>query len=105
MHPYSQNETKRHHWVQRINQVIPTRKRELKLKTQLLTLLNLEDADDAIKKFELRRAQLLSSNHGQGFSWAPHSGFFWNFIKIFIGLFIKITLTGSLLRQTLESEK
>lgn len=105
MIPYTLNEAKRRFWLKRISEVDLTSRRDIELRAQLLGFLKQKDASTAINAFNLRRGQLLSPNHGQGLSWKPHPGFLWRVVKLFIGLFVTITPTGSLLRQTLESEE
>src|SRR3990167_3458342 len=95
---YTADEAKRRKWLKRLNSVEAATVREKKLRLELINMLTEQkSASNAICAFETRKRQLLSTHHGQGLSWTPHSGLFgW-----FLSFFIKNTAKGAALRQAL----
>ncbi|KTD45428.1 hypothetical protein Lqui_2899 [Legionella quinlivanii] len=82
MRQYSLDEKKLFLWKEKLHQNKTQKYQGVKRK-----LLEILDSDEALSirknRFEDYRKQLISDNHGQGWTWTPHFTWFWRFLSFF----------------------
>lgn len=82
MRQYSLDEKKLFLWKEKLHQ--NKTKKYQGVKRKLLEILDSEETLSIRKnRFEEYRKQLISDNHGQGWTWTPHFTWFWRFLSFF----------------------
>ncbi len=76
------------------------------LREELLNILGpaADNADSRLKRFLNRRQELLSDQHGQGFTWKSHFNWLWTIVYFFLPASWQKPQTGSKLRHVLAGD-